>query len=137
MQALLRETNATDMDLTLDIRHTPDVSIVRMIGPLTAETYDAFQACAQGFDELLQRYVVANLDLITAVDVAGFCSLLKLAENLREHKRTLAVVINDEPARESLMMMGLDFVCANEATAVSAFHHLAILKELNRWPKAS
>ena len=125
------------MDLTLDIRHTGDVSIVRMIGPLTANTYEAFQACADEFDDLLQRYVVANLDLVTAVDVSGFCSLLKLAEHLREHKRTLALVINDEPARHSLAMMGLDFVCANETNAVSAFHHLAILKELNRWPKAS
>jgi|GEM_PF-7091250 len=125
------------MDLTLDIRHTPDVSIMRMIGPLTSETYDAFQECAKGLDELLQRYVVANLDLVTAVDVSGFCSLLHLAQHLREHKRALAIVINDEPARNALAMMGLDFVCSTESSAVAAFHHLAILKELNRWPKAS
>jgi len=85
----------------------------------------------------LQRYVVANLDLVTTVDVSGFCSLLHLAQHLRENKRALAVVINDGPARDSLALMGLDFVCSNEATAVAAFHHLAILKELNRWPKAS
>jgi anti-anti-sigma factor len=125
------------MDLTLDIRHTSDVSIVRMIGPLTVETYSAFQECAKGFDEMLQRYVVANLDLVTSVDVSGFCSLLHLAQHLRENRRALAVVINDEPARNALAMMGLDFVCSSEATAVTAFHHLAILKELNRWPKAS
>lgn len=124
------------MDLTLDIRHTADVSIVRMIGPLTAETYTAFQECAKSFDELLQRYVVA-IDLVTTVDVSGFCSLLHLAQHLRENKRALAVVINDGPARDSLALMGLDFVCSNEATAIAAFHHLAILKELNRWPKAS
>lgn len=125
------------MDLTLDIRHTPEVSIVRMIGPLTIETYSAFKECALSFDEILQRYVVANLDLITAIDVWGFCNLLHLARHLRDNKRAMAVVINDEPARTALSMMGLDFVCSNESTAVSAFHHLAILKELNRWPKAS
>ena len=126
-----------EIDLTLDIRHTPDVSIVRMIGSLTSETYAAFKDCTDGIDDLFRRYVVTNLNLVSDIDISGFCNLLTLAQELRDNKRALAIVINDQAARDSFSMMGFDLVCAHESSAVAAFHQLAVLHKVKHWPKAS